>query len=494
MIYDFLFISDPTTMASSHMPYYFLYLAGYLRERGYAVKIADYKDRAGYGRRADYYWDVWLPRELNENPAHFTCLSCYTPHFESTIKLGDMVKAIQPRTTLVVGNAHATVRPQDFLYGNSPFDYVVRGEGERPLLELARRGDGKHPVPGTVWLNATGGLETAPQAELLSGGDIAIPAYSLIDVEWYLRPQRDLIRPLYTRSAYVFTSRGCVHDCDFCATNVIWKANKGKRVRQRPLSRVLMEITQLKERWGAEFVYIADDTFGWNGEWLRDWFQWYSVEKYLPYAVQTRVDQVTEGIVIRLKETGCIQLDVGMESGSQALLDNVNKGITVEQVERVAAWCRKHRLRLYVFLMVNLPGETEDDLKATESLMGRIRTAGCTVSICMPYPGTLLNDRYMGVESGNDYGWYVEDRARVRMAAHALDLKELEQRWNREFRAAPMFMRMWPASSPYWKVLWNSRHKRRYIGAWARDLPLTFAKWWVGRLGLASRVKALMGK
>ena len=474
---DFLFISSPTNMTSKHMPYYFLYLAGYLKEKGFSCKIIDYKDEDVY-HGTDKFWKT-IGERVRQKQARFCGLACFTPDYMVIKRLGEVIKKAQPNTTLLVGNAHATVRPTDFIYPNSPFDIIVRGEGEIVCENLAN--------------GITGGREQ--QAErLLTGDEIATPAYELIDLDWYLRPQKDIIRRLYTRSVYVFASRGCLFSCVFCSTNVNRMSNT---VRTRPARHLIKEMEFLIAR-GAEFFYIADDTFGIDKKWLVEWFTRKLV--YLPdvpYAVQTRASNVTEKMVHDLKVTGCIQLEVGVESPVQRLLDRIKKQISLKDITSTAEQCKRHKMRLFNCFMINLPGEQSQDTAAILDFVKKSKPTASILSICTPYPGTVLHKQYI---EGSDFDkpsnyWKFKDSRTdeaFRMSDHKLDLGETARYMERKMKIAPLFERMWalrPYQPLYWKTVLQSPHRKAYIKCWCLDIRNTFLKWIIKRLRLDKTVK-----
>ncbi|MFH1623610.1 MAG: radical SAM protein, partial [Pseudomonadota bacterium] len=249
----------------------------------------------------------------------------------------------------------------------------------------------------------------------------------------------------------------------------------------------IKEIAELKERYGIDFFYFSDDMFGLNKRWMEEWFKSKRMlDKDLgriPYGCQTRADVATEDLIGNLKESGCIQLDVGVESGDQEVLDKVNKKISIQQIRQTFEWCRKYRLRAFGTLMVNMPGETEGSIGKTKSFLKEIRPCGVAVSVCTPYPGTQIYDEYVMPRLRKEEYHLLQDasmkgQAGFRMAAHGLALRKLRNRLGRKFKVLPMFERMWTANPLYWKTVACSGHKFAYALAWIVDLPKTFLSYW----------------
>jgi len=262
---------------------------------------------------------------------------------------------------------------------------------------------------------------------------------------------------------------------------MIW----GKGYRQRPVMNVIDEIQYLQKVWGIDFFYLADDTFGINKEWTKEFLLLCSKLKLPPFALQTRVDHVKEFLCRDLKRAGCIQVDVGIEAGNDRLLNRINKKTTLNDIWQAYHSCSRNGLRFFGFLMVNLPGETEDDLKDLEKLVKNLKPNGVEVSICTPFPGTTLHTT-QGLELIDNKKLYSDyqchrDKSIFRMARHSLDFNKIIRKLYRILKVQPMFERMWPAQSKYWKALIKSNSKIDYIKAWVKDIPYTFMKWWAKR-------------
>lgn len=501
---DFLFITSPTNARNPHPPYYFLYLAAYLRDKGLKVDIIDSKggDRPNDIQR--HFKNI--EDQLSKKKSKFVGLAAFHSDYNTIMLLGSIVKRKLPESTLLVGNAHSTINPEDFLFKNSPFDIAVLGEGEETCYELYLNSH-KTINDEKIWVDTEiKGIAYYEEQECTSKlcgttilskviktkkrdfinlDSLSTPAYDLVDMDYYLRPQKLIIRRIYTSMVCIFAGRGCPYNCDFCAANVVWKANKGKAARLRPVQNVIIEIDYLKWNYDIDFFYLFDDMFGMSKKWMNEWFrQKYDHRKNIPYACQTRADITTEEMIRGLKETGCIQLDIGVETGTQPLLDRVNKKITLEQIRQVFEWCRKYKIRSFATMLLNLPCETTVDLKETYQFLHEIKpSAGVIFGITTPYPGTKIYEDYCDPKLEKpEYGLLINNRLnpndeRFRMAQHNLDLWKLLDKWNLHFKVHPFFERMWclfPFQKLYWKAIFRSVRKRDYIKCWLKDIPKTF--------------------
>jgi len=502
---DFLFISSPTNARNPHPPYYFLALSAYLEEQGFSVDILDLKgndlpkDIREYENKI--YWEV---RQIKPN---FIGLASFHSDYPEIMGLGKLIKIASPESKLIVGNCHATLNPEDFIYENSPFDVAVIGEGEEVCKELGSKRKEKWNLSDingiAFWDNS---FVKTGYRHALDISKLPMPAYDKIDMNWYLQPQKLIIRRIYTSMICIFAGRGCPYSCSFCAANSVWKATKGKIARLRKVQQVVDEINYLKTYYNIDFFYLFDDMFGFDKKWMEEWFIDYGAffeRTKLPYACQTRANTATEEMIRGLKETGCIQVDIGVESGSQKLLDNVKKKITKDQVRQVFEWCRKYKIRSFATMLLNLPGETEKDLKETKEFLEEIKpSAGVIFGVTTPYPGTGIYKDYCNPKLNKDeYGLLINNRLnpieRFRMASHKLDLEEIWDSWNRHFLATPMFERMWaisPFQKLYWRAIFHSQRKRKYLKSWIKDLPKTFFLWWSHKLKFYKKLKKIQYK
>ncbi len=503
---DFLFITSPSYTSNPHPPYYFMYLAAYLKKRGLQVKIIDPKGGDSKNDIEEYV--EFIRWNLIKHKARFVGLSAFHNDYPMMMRLGELIKDVQSESILLVGGPHATIDPQDFIYAGSPFDIAVMGEGEETCYELwklAKEWIGKEILDkrktlGIAYMGRGKELIKTQPRPFIDPKDIAIPAYNLIDMDWYLKPQKLIIRRIYTSVMPIYAGRGCAWNCDFCAANTVWKANKGKSVRLRSVNNVINEMLILKYGYGVDFFYMFDDTFGFDKEWMAEFFQ--SKNKYLkdvPYACQTRVNLIDEDLASGLKESGCIQVDLGVESGSPRLLQRVHKRITIKQVRQAVLLLQQAGLRYFFTMLLNLPGETRKDLKKSWNLLKELKPTGVIFGITTPYPGTkIFSDHFPQGLKKEDYSLLTGNRLdpleRFRMADHKLDLWELFDQMNMKYGTIPIFEKMWPRQPLYWKAVWGSRHRLSYLVCWLRDIPKTFLIWLSHLIGIYRRLKGWQRK
>lgn len=464
---DIIFVVSPANSQSDYMPFYYLYLAGYLEKSGFLVEILNPHEERLQNNCAN------ILRELRERNPKYVGLACFVTDFDIVHDLASQIK-IELGLKIIVGNAHASIAPEDFLYEGSPFDIVVRGEGEKTVEEiLASAGELNilnHINGIAYWQDGT--LVMTSKRELMNLADCGVPAYHLIDMQWYKQPTKYIIRRLATIAAVIYTGRGCPFNCSFCASNTVWQANKVTKthplVRKRPLSSVMEELKILQDTYNFDFFYILDDTFGVTENDIIDFCRAYSESGLkMLWAAETRVNCIkNEDIVKILKKAGCIQLDFGVESGSPKMLKSISKNCTVQQVREAFALCKKYGIRTFANILLNLPEEDEVDLRLTQELLTNIKPDYVSVGITQPYPGTTINKKLVKKIPKEDYHKLSRllPAEEFRLSIHKLYLEKLVFLWLLKYgTVAPFEKSLFKAGLAYWIRLYKSTSRTKYI-------------------------------
>jgi anaerobic magnesium-protoporphyrin IX monomethyl ester cyclase len=187
-------------------------------------------------------------------------------------------------------------------------------------------------------------------------------------------------------SLNMVSSRGCPYHCNWCAEPV-----SGTPYDVRPAGAVAAEMHRLKVEYGAQHIWFADDIFALSRKWalaFADAVE--NLDARLPFKMQSRCDLMTRDTVAALRRAGCAEVWVGVESGSQRILDAMEKGISVEQVYQARENLRRHDIRACFFLQFGYPGEEWDDIEQTLRVVRETQPDDIGVSVCYPLPGTKL--------------------------------------------------------------------------------------------------------
>ncbi len=290
---------------------------------------------------------------------------------------------------VVVAGHDAADAPEVYLAAGA--DYVVRGEGEQTLAELAARLDGPQAaaaddIPGLVFRQRGLPRRTAPRALLKDLDQLPLPAWDLVDVGRYRAFWRQ--RHGYF-SLNVATTRGCPYLCNWCAKPVY-----GNTYHTRSPDHVVAELRLLRERYAPDHLWFCDDIFGLKARWLIPFAERVAAEGLAtPFLCQTRADLMTEENVAALRRAGCAEAWLGVESGAQAVLDAMDKGITVAQVRGSVTRLRAAGIRIGFFLQFGYPGEGWLEIEMTRELLRELEPDDIGISVSYPLAGTKFHAR-----------------------------------------------------------------------------------------------------
>ncbi len=472
MTADICLVSTPTLgrAKSPIVPHWMLWLTGHIEKQGYRVDIVDIKsdinEEFSERERERVFYET-LERAVGSG-SPLIGLSGFTEEYHDLVKLACAIKA-KSNAKIIVGGVHATVSPHDFfVMEDSPFDIAVVGDGEVPLTRLieAERGGAysREEIEGLVFKKGNEVVHTEPQSAFPSLTDMPNLPYQKLDTDFYLQPHQFLTRWVYLSGFHIFTARGCPYSCTFCA-------NRRRKVRYRTVDAVIEELRYLKETFYIDGFYVHDDTFTIKSDRVIEFCEKLMDLKYrFVWGMEGRVNQFPDNVFRALKKSGCIQIDFGVESGSQESLDRMKKGIKVEDTLAVFRRCNSENIRTFANFLINTPGETEQDISRTMKLMEKIKATVYGVCITTPYPGTAIYEQYVKppltieeyrIYKGNKSYTSIVD-PRFRLAAHNLNLEEIQQMLGEKYSQG----RRWQIISfqpGYLRALFLSRRKYRYL-------------------------------
>jgi anaerobic magnesium-protoporphyrin IX monomethyl ester cyclase len=377
-----------------------LYAAALLRQHGISVAVFDatfQEPEAGLAEALSSHNPKIVA--IYEDDFNFLTKMCLTRMRELAFRMIDTSRRHGAR--VVVHGSDATDHAADFLRHGA--DCVLEGEAEYSLLHVVDAllcGSSIANIPGVKQLKRLGTreiVESCHHQPFRQATTLPLPARDLIDFEPY--------RNAWNNSHGVFSlnlisSRGCPFRCNWCAKPIF-----GDSYQLRPAVEVANEIRILKEQYAADRLWFADDIFGLNRHWLADFAS--AVESFrclVPFKVQARADLVTAGIARDLKRAGCAEVWMGVESGSQKVLDAMDKGLLVEEVISARDHLRREGIRTCYFLQLGYPGERWSDIQRTISLVRETRPNDIGVSFSYPLPNTRFYAR-VNAQLGAKQNW-----------------------------------------------------------------------------------------
>jgi anaerobic magnesium-protoporphyrin IX monomethyl ester cyclase len=279
-----------------------------------------------------------------------------------------MVRAAKARgAEVLVAGPDVSDHPEHY----ADADVVVLGEHDRAFLDWIDGGGVTGVIP-----------RGSPRADLAG---LPFPAWERVDMAMYASRWR--ARHGYWE-ANVSTARGCPYRCNWCA-----KPTWGRTYHVRPVENVVAEVEALRSRYQPDRLWFTDDIFAIKPAWLAA-YRAAVQPRPLPFRCLTRVDLVKDPTYVRdLAEAGCVEVWVGAESGSDAVLERMDKDASVEEIRRASALLRDHGIRRGFFLQLGYPGETAADVDRTLAMVRELKPEEIGVSVSYPLPGTVFHER-----------------------------------------------------------------------------------------------------
>lgn len=361
-----------------------LYIAAVLEKHGHQVKILDaFVENYGW-KKIDNFIANYSPEVIG--------ITCLTSTGSLTYRLGQLIKKKYPTIKIVLGNVHASVFSTAFLK-NRVADVVVHGEGEYTMLEILeafkKNGD-LSGVLGVSWWNGRKVVDNPHRPPIKNLDEIPLPARHLLPAEKY--SVENLSNFVFVNNTgkfmkEMFTSRGCVFQCKFC---VIHNLSHGYYRYHSP-QRVVDEMEFLVKKYNTGYIFIMDSLFIVNRQRVIEICKEIIKRKLdFKWGCEGHVKLVDLELLQRMERAGCYEMHFGIESGVQRLLDNVRKGITLEEVEKAVKLTKKTNIKVSGLFMLGLPGETYKDSLKTIDFACSLPLDFAQFSITVPYPGSQL--------------------------------------------------------------------------------------------------------
>ncbi len=361
-----------------------MYAASYVRDLGFEVALFD-----AMLAPSENEWARALsstrPRYavLYEDNFNYLSKMCLLRMRQAAFAMIDMARS--RNCVVIVAGSDATDRYADYLGRGA--DYVIRGEGERTLGELLRTLNGQSDMPlesiaGLTYRRDGADIVAPARADIRDLDSLPFPAWDLVDVDRY----RDAWRRRHGfYSMNVATSRGCPYHCNWCA-KPIW----GQRYNVRSPENVVSELSWLKQSYRPDHIWFVDDIMGLRPGWIERFADLVEgADARIPFKSLNRADLLLRGDTVpALARAGARMVWLGAESGSQRILDAMEKGTRVEQIREATSRLRAEGVEVGYFLQFGYPGETRQDIDATIQLVRDGDPDDIGISVSYPLPGT----------------------------------------------------------------------------------------------------------
>jgi anaerobic magnesium-protoporphyrin IX monomethyl ester cyclase len=371
-----------------------MYAASYIRRKGYDVALFD-------AMLADSE-EEWA-RSLDEhNPQYaiifednFNYLSkmCLLRMREAAFTMIEMAK--QRGCTVILCGADATDHYAEYLEQGA--DYVLLGEGEETLAELLDQLSAGNGTGQIIGLASHSTLHPSRRPDISNLDALPFPAWDLVDVQKYKKIW-------YEQHGYysmnMVTTRGCPYHCNWCA-KPIW----GQRYNSRSPENVAAEMKWLKDNFAPDHIWFADDILGLKPNWIERFADLLREnDAVIPFKCLQRADLVNEKTAPALARSGCKTVWLGAESGSQKILDAMDKGNRVEDIHHATQLLHKYGIEVGFFLQFGYPGEMWEDVRKTLRMVRECAPDDIGISVSYPLPGTKFFER-VKMEMGEKQNW-----------------------------------------------------------------------------------------
>jgi anaerobic magnesium-protoporphyrin IX monomethyl ester cyclase len=443
-----------------------LYAAACVREHGYRVALFDAMLAA-----SESEWAVALDRHrprfavIYEDNFNYLSKMCLLRMRQAALTMIDAARA--RGITVVVAGADATDHPVTYLDRGAAA--VVTGEGEVTLVELL------NALSHSIALKTVEGLclrdedgrvvQTNARAIIRQLDSLPFPAWDLVDVERYRATWRSHHGYF---SMNLVTTRGCPYHCNWCAKPIY-----GQRYTARSPEHVVEEMAWLKRTFRPDHLWIADDIFGLKPGWIERFAELLQArDAATAFKCLLRADQVTVDVARALKAAGCQTAWIGAESGSQRILDAMEKGTRVDQIVSATRLLHHAGIEVGFFLQFGYPGETRDDIEQTLRMVRSCGPDDIGVSVSYPLPGTGFYERVKS-QLGEKQNWLdSDDLAMMYRATYSPAFyRALYARVHSEFRIRKGVRGLGQAALRPWTIGRRHLHDATRLAAHALKLP-----------------------
>jgi anaerobic magnesium-protoporphyrin IX monomethyl ester cyclase len=359
-----------------YVPLGFISLAAFLEERGIRTGVFD----ATFSSPDDF------ASELSKH--HPSVVGIYVTLMTrgSALKMAGAARAAGAK--VVLGGPEPASYAEEFLHQGA--DVIVAGEAEETLTELvpalAAPGRSISGIAGIAYRDEAGAVVRNPPRPLLASIEqLPFPARDRVNIPAYLNAWRSAHR---MTSLSINTMRGCPYTCRWCSHSVY-----GESYRRRPAARVAEEVAGIMELYHPDQLWFTDDVFTINHPWVFELQKEFARRGLqVSYECITRADRLNEEVLHAMKATGCTRVWIGSESGSQRILDAMDRRVKVEQVQAMSLLAQRVGIEVGMFLMLGYQGETKADIEATVLHVRRARPNYVLTTVAYPIRGTPYYD------------------------------------------------------------------------------------------------------
>jgi anaerobic magnesium-protoporphyrin IX monomethyl ester cyclase len=428
-----------------------LYAASYLKQKGFDTALFDTMLAGSEDDLLDelkkHKPEFFIVYDDNFNYLTKMCLSRMR---EAAFRMSEIAKEFG--CTVIVSGSDAADHLEK--YFQHKVDYAICGEGEVTLGELVdsitqRRKDAKNinEIAGLAFIENRELKRTSARAVLKDLDTLPFPAWELVDIERY----RELWKKHHGYfSMNLVTTRGCPFHCNWCAKPIY-----GQVYNSHSPEYIASEIKMLKEKYSPDHIWFCDDIFGLKPGWTTKFDEAINKEKFkTPFKCLSRADLLLkEDNISHLANAGCESIWIGAESGSQKILDAMDKGTTIEQIYEATGLLKSHNIKTCFFLQFGYTGETKNEIDMTMKMVRELMPDDIGISVSYPLPGTKFYDRVV-TEMGEKKNWVDSGDFEMMFAGEYTTnfYRVLHKRVHKEFRSRQILKQPIKHIKSAWKL------------------------------------------
>lgn len=367
-----------------YVPLGILYISAWLQKHGYDNQVFD-STFSTFEKQKEF---------ILQNKPHVLALYTNLMTKLNVLRTIQFVRS-QPElahTKIILGGPEVRNHVDKFLQHGA--DYIVLGEGEESMLELVTFIDGKTTaslgeIAGIAYLKEEQTVYNAERAKLKNLDELPMPNRTKVNMQLYF----DAWKARHgTNAISLNTMRGCPYSCKWCS-----RAVYGQSYRRRSAKHVVDEMEWISNNYNVDSIWFVDDVFTVSHKWLKEFREELSSRNiHVPFECITRADRMSEEVIRDLKASGCFRVWIGAESGSQKVIDLMDRRVDVNQVREMIRMSQANGIQAGTFIMVGYPGETQEDIFETVTHLKESNPDLFTITVAYPIKGTPL---YQEVEN-----------------------------------------------------------------------------------------------
>lgn len=343
-----------------------MYLAAIAEQCGYEAMIRDYSQGGNF--------EV----DLKEFQPDFLVANIATPTFQSDMMAIKLAKDINPSICTIVKGAPFLTYNTNTIYENPFIDYVIIGEAEFTLKEILE-GVPDNEILGSCYRENFQPIKNEKRPFIENLDELPFPARHLVDNSIYRRPDNGKVQ------AVVKVARGCPFHCFFCLATPV----SGAKVRKRSPENIVAELKECVEKYNIRNFLFWSDIFNLDREWTLELCK-KIIESGLKitWSSNTRADTMDDEMAKMMYKSGCRLVSIGVESGSQKMLDKIGKKITLDNIRNTVKILKKNKIKIYNYFVIGLPWETEETVEETIKFAIELDSNFISFYTATPLPGT----------------------------------------------------------------------------------------------------------